>query len=70
MKKSSIVKPNENLKINPAPEDSFESITQGLDIDNRTICPPSEDQIRQLNQIASEPPFSFIYKVKIRKSRL
>jgi hypothetical protein len=70
MKKSAIETPNENHKIEPAPEDSFELITEGLDIESRTICPPSEDQIRQLNQIASEPPFSDIFKVKVRKPRL
>ena len=70
MKKSAIVNPNKNHAINPATEDSFELITEGLDIESRTICPPSEDQIRQLNQIASEPPFSDIFKVKTRKLRL
>jgi hypothetical protein len=45
-------------------ETSFESITMGLDIPKRTICPPSEELIEQLNKIASQPPFSIIYKGK------
>jgi hypothetical protein len=70
MKKSAIRNPNDNHPINPEKEDSFESITKGLEIDNRTICPPSDEEIEKLNQIASEPPFSFIFKMKVRKTRL
>jgi hypothetical protein len=66
MKKSTIVQVKENQPVNRDDEASFKSITRGLDIESRTICPPSEELIKQLNQIASKPPFSFVYKAKDR----
>jgi hypothetical protein len=64
MKKSSSIQSEENQLVNQDIYPSFESITEGLDIANRTICPPTEEQIERLNQMASRPPFSIVYKVK------
>jgi hypothetical protein len=41
-----------------------EDIFKELEIAQRTQRPPSEELIAQLNQLASEPPFCYIHKVK------
>jgi hypothetical protein len=41
-----------------------EEIYQDLEISQRTQIPPSEELIAKLNQIASQPPFSFTQKKK------
>jgi hypothetical protein len=69
MKKPKIAKESECPEIDEETESSFESITRGLDIPNRTICPPSEELIEQLNKMASRPPFSIIYKGKDQSIR-
>jgi hypothetical protein len=41
-----------------------EKIYQELEIPQRTQVPPSEELIAKLNQIASQPPFSYTQKTK------
>lgn len=54
----------------PKTEPSVEPITnkdeifKDLEIDQRTQRPPSEELIAKLNQLASNPPFSYTHKVK------
>jgi len=49
---------NSELKI------QTEKIYQDLEIPQRTQIPPSEELIAKLNQIASQPPFSYTQKKK------
>jgi len=46
------------------PELISDDIFKDLEIPQRTQRPPSEELIERLNQLASKPPFSFIYKVR------
>jgi hypothetical protein len=64
MKKPSIVQTEDNQSVNSNIYPSFESITKGLDIADRTIKPPTKELVKRLNEMASKPPFSIIYKVK------
>jgi hypothetical protein len=41
-----------------------EKIYQDLEIPQRTQIPPSEELIEKLNQLASQPPFSYTQKKK------
>lgn len=41
-----------------------EKIYQDLEIPQRTQIPPSEELITKLNQLASQPPFSYTQKKK------
>lgn len=41
-----------------------EKMYQDLEIPQRTQIPPSEELIAKLNQIASQPPFSYTQKKK------
>ena len=41
-----------------------EKIYQDLEIQQRTQIPPSEELIAKLNQLASQPPFSYTQKKK------
>jgi hypothetical protein len=41
-----------------------EKIYQDLEIPQRTQIPPSEELISKLNQLASQPPFSYTQKKK------
>jgi len=41
-----------------------EKIYQDLEIPQRTQIPPSEELIVKLNQLASQPPFSYTQKKK------
>ena len=41
-----------------------EKIYQDLEISQRTQIPPSEELIVKLNQLASQPPFSYTQKKK------
>ena len=41
-----------------------EKMYQDLEIQQRTQVPPSEELIAKLNQIASQPPFSYTQKKK------
>ena len=41
-----------------------EKIYQDLEIPQRTQIPPSEELITRLNQLASQPPFSYTQKKK------
>ena len=41
-----------------------EKLYQDLEIPQRTQIPPSEELIAKLNQIASQPPFSYTQRKK------
>jgi hypothetical protein len=41
-----------------------EKIYQDLEIPQRTQIPPTEELIAKLNQLASQPPFSYTQKKK------
>jgi hypothetical protein len=41
-----------------------EKIYEDLEIPQRTQIPPSEELIAKLNQLASQPPFSYTQKTK------
>ena len=41
-----------------------EKIYQDLEIPQRTQIPPSEELVAKLNQLASQPPFSYTQKKK------
>ena len=41
-----------------------EKLYEDLEIQQRTQVPPSEELIAKLNQIASQPPFSYTQKKK------
>jgi hypothetical protein len=41
-----------------------EKIYQDLEIPQRTQIPPTEEMIAKLNQLASQPPFSYTQKKK------
>jgi hypothetical protein len=46
-----------------------QNIFEGLELAQRTQLPPSEEKIIRLNEIASKPPFSYIYKAKENQLR-
>jgi hypothetical protein len=64
MNKSIAIQSEDNQIVNSDIYPSFESLTKGLDIPDRTIKPPTEELIKRLNELASKPPFSIVYKVK------
>jgi hypothetical protein len=48
---------------------SDQNIFKDLELAQRTQLPPSKEEIKRLNEIASQPPFSYIYKAKANKVR-
>ena len=44
-------------------------ILKKLEISERTQKPPSPELIARLNEIASKPPFSYLYKAKENDTR-